>query len=263
MYIGLTVEDFKEFRLRIQGVIEGVEIAPETIPMSRLLEYLTDLALMMGHKESVHFLRVEEGSAQPVFLVAADEEHRVSSRMQLAQRGQSTRDANLAYKRFDQRLREDNAVAEVSNESKKAKILSFPGRNQPDQEEYRGIKEPGELIGEVKRVGGLDDTVPIWLKRNDGQILYCDADERTARELGNYLYKRLRVFGVGSWTRRKDGTWNLDKFRIRSFDPAPLSSDSVASTFEQLRAIKGNEWTHLEDPYAEAALIRDGGGSAR
>ena len=35
----------------------------DTLPMARLAEYMADLAVMLGEPESVHFIRVDEGSA--------------------------------------------------------------------------------------------------------------------------------------------------------------------------------------------------------
>jgi hypothetical protein len=235
--------DFVEFRLRIEGTIEGVEMTPETIPLKRLLEYLRDMATMMGHKASVHLMRMEEGGAMPMFLVEANEVDQISERIRQAQRGAAPEEANAAYKRFDGRLREDNAVAQVINSMRGAAIIQFPGRRQVRDEAYADIREAGELTGEVRRVGGLEDIVPIWLRRSDGEIFYCEADEQIAKGLGGYLYRTLRVSGVGTWSRTVDGIWKMEKFRIMSFDPKEMSGDSVDSV-KLLRAIpeKDCEW---------------------
>ena len=67
---------FKELRFTIEGKIDGVDFTPTTIPMSRLAEYLLDLATLLGHKESVHLIGVKDGSAQPVILYDETEEGR-------------------------------------------------------------------------------------------------------------------------------------------------------------------------------------------
>jgi hypothetical protein len=252
------MSDFTEFRLRIEGTIDGVEMTPETIPLARLVEYLRDMAAIMGHKTAVHFMRMEEGSAMPIFYVDQDEEEQVSARIQQAKKGIAPKDANVAYKRFDARLREDNAVAQIVNAKRSAEIIQFPGRTLIQPQEYAQIRESGELTGEVRRVGGLDETVPIWLRRSDGEVFYCEADDRLAKELGNHLYKTLKVHGVGSWTRTKDGAWKMEKFRIRSYDPTPLSEDSLEDTLKVLRAIPGNEWVTMDDPLKEIENIRHG-----
>lgn len=52
--------NWKEFRFVIEGDIDGHDITPLTLPMARLAEYLTDLAMLMGHHESVHLVNVAE-----------------------------------------------------------------------------------------------------------------------------------------------------------------------------------------------------------
>ena len=228
--------DFVEFRLRIEGTIEGVEMTPETIPLKRLLEYLRDMATMMGNKASVHLMRMEEGGAMPMFLVEASEVEQITGRIRQAQKGAAPEQANAAYKRFDARLREDNAIAQIVNSMRGAEIIQFPGRRLARDESYADIREAGELTGEVRRVGGLEETVPVWLRRSDGEIFYCEADERIAKGLGGYLYRTLRVSGVGTWSRTVDGVWKMEKFRIMSYDPTELSADSL-DTVKLLRAI--------------------------
>jgi len=258
MYYEDDMSSLKELRLRIEGTVDGVEMTPETMPMSRLVEYLTDLVAIMGHKDAVHLMRVEEGSTMPVLYIHSDEESRITSRIQEAQKGTSVKEANLAYKRFDNRLREDQAVAEIVNIERGAKIIEFPGRNVAMPQEYAQIREAGELIGEVRRVGGLDETVPIWLRRSDGEVFYCEADEIIAKDLAHHLYKTLRVYGVGTWNRNNEGVWKLEKFRIRSFDPEQLSNATFTDTLNELKAIPNNAWVTMADPLAEVRAIRDG-----
>ena len=52
--------NWKEFRFKIEGKVNGEEMTPLTLPMARLAEYITDLAMIMGHRESVHFIKVYE-----------------------------------------------------------------------------------------------------------------------------------------------------------------------------------------------------------
>ncbi len=250
--------DLKEFRLTLDGSINGVAFTPETIPMARLAQYIFDLAAIMGHKESVHFIRVEEGSAQPVILIDPEEEGRITSRMQSAQRGVGPRDANLAYKRFEDRLKEDNAVAFIRNVSKDNNVLEFIGRNTATVAEYGPIRERASLVGEIIRVGGTDESVPVWLERVDGERFYCDADKNIAQQLGHKLYVTLRLHGIATWRRDKKGKWTMDHFRIQSFDPEPLSDAGLIETIAALRAIPENGWLNVDDPLAELREIRHG-----
>src|SRR5947209_14902035 len=119
--------------------------------MARLALYLLDLAQLLGHRDSVHLVAVEDGSTQPVIYVDADEESRVTERVRHAQRGVGPRDANWAYKKIDTKLRKDNASATIINVSKKAEVLEFPGIKTNLPQAYGPIKEKASLVGELKR----------------------------------------------------------------------------------------------------------------
>jgi hypothetical protein len=44
---------------------------PETLPMARLAQYLADLAVLIGHKTSVHLIGIKEGSVRPQIRIDA------------------------------------------------------------------------------------------------------------------------------------------------------------------------------------------------
>lgn len=250
--------NWKEFRFKIEGTVNGEELAPLTLPMARLAEYLADLAAIMGHRESVHFVKVEDGSHQSVVYVDADEESRITHQIQSAARGMAPRPANEAYKRLDDRLREDDAVGGIVNASSRAKVLEFPGRTLDLPQAYGPIKERASLIGILRRVGGFDKTVPIHLQRTDDVIFYCDADEMIAKQLAPLYSQTIRVHGIATYSRGKEGAWKMDHFKIQSFDPKPLAEDSFSETIQKLKAIPGSEWNELADPLAELQRLRHG-----
>src|SRR5258708_38505891 len=91
---GRAMPNFKEIRFTIDGKINGVEMTPLTVPMKQLADYLADLAALLGHEDAVHFARVEDGSTKPIILFEADEEARITHRIQLAQKGHAPKKAN-------------------------------------------------------------------------------------------------------------------------------------------------------------------------
>ena len=135
------MENWKEFRFKIDGEIEGVKITPYTIPLSRLALYLIDLAQLLGHNESVHLMKVDEGSAEPVFYIDPEEETRVIRQVRNAQKGMGPRNANRAYKKLDTKLRHDNATGRIFDPVKKAEIIEFPGNKANIPEIYENIRE--------------------------------------------------------------------------------------------------------------------------
>jgi hypothetical protein len=252
------VPNWKEFHFKIEGTIDGVEMTPFTIPMARLALYLADLAQLMGHRESVHLIAVAEGSTQPIIYIDAEEESRVMHRVRTAQRGMGPHEANRAYKKLDHKLREDNAIATIVNFSQSAEVIEFPGRNANLPQAYGPIKEQASVVGELKRVGGFDPTVPIHLQRNDQTIFYCETDQRIAKLLAPLLYSTIRVHGTATYNRGKEGLWKVEHFKIQSFDPTPLSDESFSVTLDKLRAIPGSEWDEVADPLEELRKIRHG-----
>jgi hypothetical protein len=250
--------DWKEFRFKIEGEVNGVEWTPLTIPLARLALYLVDLAQLLGHRDAVHLITIEKGSAQPVIYIDAEEESRVTERVRQAQRGAGPRDANWAYKKIDTKLRKDNAIASLINATQKAQVIEFPGVKTDLPQAYGPIKERASLVGELKRVGGFDPTIPIHLQRADGAIFYCDADDNIARQLAPLYSRVVRVHGIATYSRGKEGVWKIDHFKIQSFDPEPLSDENFSATMERLRRIPGNEWATMADPLEELRAIRYG-----
>jgi hypothetical protein len=252
------VANWKEFRFVIEGSIDGQAISPLTLPMARLAEYLTDLAMLMGHRESVHLVNVAEGGAESVMFVDAEEESRITHQIRSAARGMGTRDANAAYRKLDDKLREDDAIGNIVNVSQKAKVIEFPGRTLDLPQAYGPIKERASVIGKLMRIGGFDKTIPVHLKRADDVIFYCETSTRLAEDLGPLLFKNIRVHGLATYSRGKEGAWRLDNFKIQSYDPEPLTDENFSTTMDRLRAIPGSEWNEIADPLDELKRIRHG-----
>lgn len=250
--------EWKELRFKIEGKINEVDLTPYTLPMARLALYLADLAQLLGFRESVHLVSVAQGSAEPVIYIDSEEESRITYRVRHAQRGMGPRDANRAYKKLDQKLREDTASATIINVSQKAEVIEFPGIKANLPQAYGPIKEKASLVGELRRVGGFDPTIPIHLQRADGAIFYCDADQLIAKQLAPFYSQIIRVHGLATYSRGKEGQWKIDHFKIQSFDPKPLSDESFSTTIEKLKAIPGSEWPNIPDPLEELRKIRDG-----
>jgi hypothetical protein len=255
--MGAVVPNFKEFQFKIEGKVGEEELTPLTLPMARLAEYLTDLAAIMGHKESVHFIATGDGSARAIMYVDEEEESRVTIQIQNAARGAGPIRANEAYKRLDSRLREDEAVADIINASKSAQVIEFPGRRTDLPQAYGPIRERASLVGVLKRVGGFDESIPVHLQRADGTIFYCEAAPALAKELVPLYEQTIRVHGLATYYR-ENGLWRLDRFRIQSYDPEPLAEESLSDTIEKLKAIPGSEWNEIDDPLEELRKLRHG-----
>lgn len=247
---------FKELRFIIDGEIDGQKITPLTLPMARLAEYLADLANLYGFKNAVHFLRVDEGSAAPVALVEEEEEVRVLDRVHRAPTGSGDPTAHRAFEALNRKLMDDNATGYVAD-FKNAKVIVFPGRETSLPKVYGPFSEQGFVDGEIVRVGGKDDTIPVWLRRADGRMFYCETTNRAAaEELAKLLFRTIRAFGTGTWLRTENEEWELQKFLIKTWE-GPLYLESLSDVVSQLRAIPGG-WKDIEDPFEELDRLRHG-----
>ena len=220
--------------------------SPDTIPMSRLAEYMQQLAALYGSEPAVHFRAVRAGSAILNVLIDAAATDTVESRLRMVHDASAPEDLRKAYQSLNTMLKADRAIGEV-RQATGGVVLAFPGRDTPVQKTFR-VKEVGVLDGVVIRIGGKDNTIPVWLKDVDGTIHKCEANSDMARELvGHYLSNPIRVTGQGDWLRGEDGVWSLEKFRISGWEP--LDDVSIADILNAARLAKGIVWNDVDDPF--------------
>lgn len=245
--------DGAEYRFKIDAY------TPDKIPMSRLAEYMAELATLLGEQAFVHFRRLEKGSTVIVHRVENEAVPKVRDRASAVRRGEGTQESMGAYHSINKLLREDNATGYLSDKKgTSAKILKFPGRLAAS-EKFAAIKQHGSIDGILNSIGGRDDTVHIRLLDHRGQqISGCYTTRAIAKELRHLLFEPVRLFGRGKWARDDDGNWTLEDFRVETFEAlndAPLS-DALAA----LRAVK-TDWT--DNAISELGDMRHGPGGKR
>ena len=225
---------------------------PDTLPMARLAEYMTQFAKLLGEPDRVHFVDVERGSA--VLRARIDEVAvpKVTRRLSEAAQGQGDPVALKALRDLDDMLANDNAVGQLLDEVG-AEVIAFAGRNRPKPLEYGPFREDGVLEGVIIKVGGVGELSPVWLQDNQQVHKHCSARRSLAQDLGKNLYGSLvRVSGTGSWMRLATGAWLMKSFVIKDFeilDDAPL-----ADVIKRLQGVEGADWG--EDPLAELEQLR-------
>ena len=255
----MAKKDYREFKLRIHGKINGEDITPLTLPMNKLADYLSAYASLLGFREHVHFIKVEDGSASPVALVEVEKGSQVRERVTLAATGIGPTDAVDAYTKLNAKLTEDDGYGEVLEriDARDVKVIEFPGSKRNLSPVYGPIKESAFVQGELKRVGGQEPTIPVHLEDADGKPYYCWARKAIVLELRHYLFQQVRLYGMATWRRDEDAKWHLEEFEVQSFT-ADLTADSPSSIFSELRAVPGNEWNKFSDPLEELRRIRHG-----
>jgi len=242
--------DSREYKFRIDAY------TPETLPMERLAEYMADLAKMLGEPASVHFVRLDPGSTVLVQKIDEKAEPKVRHRVQMIRSGDGPGDALQAYKRINRRLLEDDATGALSDD-RGANVVDFPGRNLAEPVTFGAFNQTGSLDGQLIRIGGVRDQVPVRLLASNDRHINCLAPRELAKTIAHYLLgPELRVHGDGRWHRDKTGTWQLDRFTIGSFEV--LGGEPLSAVVARLRDIRGSEWPEVEDPWAELEEERNG-----
>jgi hypothetical protein len=228
--------------------------SPDTLPMSRLAEYMADLARLLGEVERVHFVCLERGSTTLVQVVEPEAVPEVQQRIHAIARGEAPEDAAKAFDALNRRLALDSATGSL-REGDGDEVIRFPGCEQPHSFVFGTFNQPGVLDGVLIRIGGRDDTVPVHLRDGD-TIHMCNATRDMARRLAVHLYgATLRVQGNGRWEREADGVWLLRRFNITGFeelDDAPLSE-----VVGRLRNVEGSGWKNVDEPSVELQRLRD------
>lgn len=231
---------------------------PASLPMERLAEYMAALARLLGEPDHVHFDGVRAGSAVLAMSVDEPAQPMVRERIQRVQAGDGPQDALKAFGDLDELLRKDDATGELTD-ADNVIVLPFPGRNRPAPLTYGPFRQEGSLEGQLIRVGGKDETVPINLL--DGDIVHTGlyASRALSLELSRYyLGPVIRVHGTGTWFREATGAWLLKSFRIDSFEV--LDDAGLDEVVTALQRVEGSRWREVPDPVRALLEERHGSG---
>lgn len=226
---------------------------PETIPMSRLAEYMAQLAELYGSEPHIHFDTLRGGSAILSSIVQASAMPLVEKRLSLVHDAAAPEQFKKAFQHLNLMLKADKAIGEIRS-AQGTIVLSFQGRHMQTPKIHR-VRELGVLDGVVIRVGGKDNTIPVWLQEASGVIHKCETTSDMARDLAHqYLRSPIRVTGQGEWLRGENGEWKLEKFKISAWEV--LEETELISSFAAARNADGNGWNSLEDPVGEHLKLR-------
>lgn len=238
----------REYRFEIDA------FSPATIPMSRLAEYISDLAKIFGNNNSVHLLKFEAGSTVPVIVVDWEADPKVLDRVKAIKFHEAPVEAEQAARDINRRLLQDNAKA-VLRDPTGSGIFSFPGRENATKLEFGPVNQAGVFQGVPIKVGGENDPVPVHLE--EGQEKYIIYARRSlAKDIARHLFTSVvRVEGTGRWIRHTDGEWEMLSFHASSF--TPIENADIRANVNELRNIPA-EWKKLEDPLLELEQIRRG-----
>lgn len=235
---------------------------PETIPMDRLAAYMAEFAALLGEHEHVHFVTVDDGSVVLVARAEPDSFPAISRRLSDLTDGSGDPQIRTAAERLNQMLGEDDTTGELTRPAG-GKIILFRGWDGgnggllipvPPMASFGPFREDGTLEGVIIKIGGVQESVPVWLK--DGSSVYrCHAPVSLSERLAPHYRKSvLRVYGTGRWTRDGSGKWDLLEFKIRNFET--LDATPLSDVVQRLQSVEGAAWGN--DSLEDLRLLRKG-----
>lgn len=231
--------------------------APNKLPLDRLALYLAEMAKLLGENEHIHFDKVSRGSAALKVWAEPQAAPAVARRVALAvaKSPESPRDASKALENINGLLVQDGKRAELKDPGG-AVICPFPGGQKAIPVKDLVIDEECSVSGQVIKIGGKDDTIPLLLRDADGVEYHCTVKgEELAREISAYyLRDPIEVSGRGKWRRSLDGEWVLDQMTVKSW--MPLSNDWDAA-YEAMSNLASG-WHNVPDIEDRCASIRKG-----
>ena len=221
--------DFEELEFVIPA------FTPETMPLPRLLQYLGEIATVVGVADDMHLIRIEESSTKPVFKMPRATAALARQRADEVRQGRGSSAQRGAFDRIRQMVRHDGDEP-ASLRDRAGEILSFFPIEAPDAV-VASVRQPTTFDGTLMRVGGVGDYSAIQMQDASGKIYSgFTASRSNAKAMGSLLFEPLRVTGIGSWERMRSGAWNLSKMLISSFER--IEDETAEEVMRRLGAVK-------------------------
>lgn len=219
--------DFERFEFTVPGY------TPETMPLDRLIEYLSNLMVILGQPSDLHLVDIKESSTRPIILARHDVARKVRTRAREVWSGGGPARAQGAFKRVRRMVAEDGgkpAILAFRQET----ILEFEGDGLAEDQVIPSVRQPTTISGELVRVGGTSEYAQLLIEDFSGNVIAgCTIDKSHASELGALIYKPVRLHGIGSWSRSERGVWELTRMHVQTFEP--LENEPVDEVLNEAR----------------------------
>lgn len=210
----------------LRFVVPGAQ--PDTLPLPRLLDYLTEVGRLVGEADALHLVGIEAGSAVAALRIDPTAVTEVRKTLLAAQRGELAGRPRAAWEKLRALARNDN------RQELRLELDGLTVAVPPADEALvvRNVRQRSALDGIVVRVGGRGETATVDLLDLDETLHRGLKATRTlAKDLARRLYEPVRVMGEATW-RRDEAGWHLESFTLDRF--VPLERADAAPLLERL-----------------------------
>ncbi|RYH34533.1 MAG: hypothetical protein EON54_19915, partial [Alcaligenaceae bacterium] len=131
-------------------------------------------------------------------------------------------------------------------------VITFPGAtDKPTPKPVQTVHQASTIIGQVIKIGGRDETVPMQIRTPEGAFVDVNVKGREqARKLGHHLFGAdLKFSGDATWSRDEEGHWSCSDMEVLSFEEP--GGSSLVDLFATLQQLPDNHWHQVDDPIDE------------
>lgn len=220
--------DFEQFEFVIPGY------TPDTMPLDRLIEYLSQLTIILGNPSDLHLVDIKKSSTKPVLIMPHHAAVKARHRARETWEGGGSIKQRSAYQRLRRMVTDDGGKSAVLK-TRQATILEFPSVDLGEDQEIASMRQATSVSGELIRVGGDGEFDQILLKEMSGEIVTgCFATKEIAKQLAKCLHDHVRLSGIASWHRDRRGQWLISRMKVLSFET--LETDDLGDALAEAQA---------------------------
>jgi len=224
--------DFERFEFVVPGY------TPETMPLDRLIEYLTQLTIILGNPADLHLVDIKKSSTKPVFIMPHHAAIKAKHRARETWEGGGSVRRRSAYQRIRRMVADDGGKPAILT-TREATILEFPSVELGADQEISSMRQASSVSGELIRVGGDSEFDQILLKELSGGIISgCFATKEVAKQLAKCLHEQVRLHGVASWSRDRSGKWQISRMKVLTFEV--LENDGLSEALKAAQEAVGD-----------------------
>lgn len=207
---------------------------PESMPFGRLLEYYKQINALLGDPDGFHLVGINRGSLESVFAVDSGQECHVAEAMRALEEERAPKKCQAAMAAISRMLDEDGASGGFGS------IDSGEYLELADSKPRKGtafsIRGTANFTGMLYHISGRDESASLRILDIDsGRTVYCTAPLDTARKASRHLFEKVKIEGIGIWTRDEDENWSVGELELESF--IPVSKEDPLHMLERLRQL--------------------------